>query len=60
MPTPERGNPHKALSWAEIVVNGAVVAVKATPLRGRPRSSLDSHHRTAQDGHYQEGGRTDL
>ena len=31
------------------------VALKATPRRGRPRSSLDSHPDTAQDGLCQEG-----
>lgn len=35
-------------SSASIVVNVVVVAVKATPLRSRPRSSLDSHHHHAQ------------
>jgi hypothetical protein len=57
MPTPNADTPHTYPSQAEIVVNGAGVAVKATPQRGRPRSSLDSHSRTAEDGQYQEGAK---
>jgi hypothetical protein len=37
-----------------IAVNGGVLAVKAMPLRGRPPSSLDSQHPTAQTGQYEE------
>jgi hypothetical protein len=34
------------------------VAVKAVPpLRGRPRSSLDSHHPPRKRGHYEEAAK---
>ena len=40
-----------------IVVNGVVAALKATPLRGRPRSSLDRHHHPAPEGLFCGKGR---
>ena len=43
------------LAGPQIVLNGGAVAVKAAPLRGRLRPSLDSHCTTAHTGIYQRG-----
>jgi hypothetical protein len=37
------------------VINSDAVDVKATPLRGSARPSLDSHRTTAQTGRYWRG-----
>lgn len=39
-------------------MNGAVTALKAMPLRGRPRPSLDRGHHPAQEGLYGGKGRS--